>query len=106
MLWIEFLAAVSAATAAGLYLKREALRGQWGRLARVLVFGCAAGFPLDYIAEDRVFWRFSHPSGIRFFGVPAENIAFIAIFMTDIILIHLGCQQFLIRRSARAPTQE
>ncbi len=95
MTWLQFLVFQGVLTLFLLVITRRSLTRNWGRLAKVIAFGVAVGFPLDYIAEDRVFWRFGERPMVTFLGIPVANLCFTAIFVTDIILIHLATLRFV-----------
>lgn len=91
---LEFFAWYALTGTFALIVMRPDFRGQWMRLLRTLLGATSICFIVDYPAENRAFWRFSHPSGASVIDIPIENVLFFATSGIIVLVIYLKMQRF------------
>lgn len=93
MSWHNFLIVYVVVTLALWIIFRGWFRNRQGKVFRTLVFVTSLSCLCDYLAEDRAFWFFEDLWGIAIFGVPVENILFMATTTLLALLCYRGVQR-------------
>ena len=85
----DFLCIQLVGSAVALYTTRRLLKGQATSVLRLLLFVAAASYSFDFIANDRLIWRFHGSWDISLILNPLENTLFAATMALDLLLIYL-----------------